>query len=56
VEEQSSGVAGDARLPHDLWPAAAIWQRRETKPVWAGAGTNGLATWAGSRELWARAC
>jgi hypothetical protein len=27
-----------------------IWHRRETKSVWAGAGLNGLATWAGSRE------
>jgi hypothetical protein len=35
AEEESGGTAGDARRQRDLWPAAAIWQRRETKPVWA---------------------
>jgi hypothetical protein len=42
AEEQRGGVTGDARRRRDLRPAAAIWQRRETKPVWAGAGPSGL--------------
>jgi hypothetical protein len=48
--EQSSGAARHARWQHDLWPAAVIWQRSKTKPVWVAAGPNGLGTWANSRE------
>jgi hypothetical protein len=42
AEEQRGDAAGDARRWRDLWPVAAIWRRRETKPVWAGAGPSGL--------------
>jgi hypothetical protein len=42
AEKQCGGAARDARWRRDLWLAAPIWQRRETKPVWAGAGPSGL--------------
>jgi hypothetical protein len=42
AEEQRGGAAGDARRQHDVWPTTVIWQRREMKPVWAGAGLRGL--------------
>jgi hypothetical protein len=59
MEEQRDGRAGDARRQRDLWLVAAIWQRRETEPVCAGAGPSGLRRpigqldwfgWVGRRE------